>query len=497
MKPIVGLLGVIMAAVAVEFNDQVPTVAIADVSGGLHIGHDASTWFDTAFVAAEMLGMSLAPWLAITFTLRHFAMLAVLLNAVSSALIPFASVPAALYMLRAAEGLSGGFTIPLLMITALRVLDPPVRLYGLAIYAMTATFIPALAATMAALWTDLVGWQFVFLEAVPICVVAGCAIWMGMEQDPPHYERLRMFDWRGALLVAVGGGSLSIMLQQGDRLDWFNSPLICVLGLVSAVTLPLFVLNEWFHELPLMKIQLLGRRNIAFGGVTLFTFILISQSGSSVPEDFLRQVLGLRPEQIFPVTLIIALPQIVLLPAAAWLLDFAWVDARVVNFVGLGMILAACIGGSLITGGWYPGQFVLWQALQAVGQPLVVMSLLLLATNAVHGPQEAPFASALVNTPRAVAEAVGVWLIQLIQRWRGGLHYDRLVDQAGQDRWRVLHGMPRPALAVFHDALMEQARVLTYGDTLLVFGAITAGLMIVALVLPQRTLPPRLQLAKH
>ncbi len=46
-----------------------------------------------------------------------------------------------------------------------------------------------------------------------------------------------------------------------------------------------------------------------------------------------------------------------------------------------------------------------------MGQPLVVMSLLLLATNAVKGPQEAPFVSALVNTPRALAEATGVWLI--------------------------------------------------------------------------------------
>jgi len=59
-----------------------------------------------------------------------------------------------------------------------------------------------------------------------------------------------MLDWRGALLLVMGVGALSTMLYQGDRLDWFNSRLICVLALVSAVAIPLFLVNEWFHPLP-------------------------------------------------------------------------------------------------------------------------------------------------------------------------------------------------------------------------------------------------------
>ena len=60
------------------------------------------------------------------------------------------------------------------------------------------------------------------------------------------------------------------MLQQGDRLDWFNSPLICVLALISVVAIPLLIVNEWFHKVPLLKLQLLGRRNIAYGVIALF-----------------------------------------------------------------------------------------------------------------------------------------------------------------------------------------------------------------------------------
>ena len=513
MKPLVGLLGVIVAAISAEFNDQVASIAIADISGGLGLSHDPGTWFGSLYISAEVFGMAMAPWLLVTFTLRHFTLFAILLNAVSSILLPFCSDEPALYALRIAQGLSGGLTIPLLMTTALRVLDPPIRLYGLAVYSVTATFTPAIATTVAALWTDLVGWQFVFLQSVPLCAVASVMVWYGVPQDEPHYDRFRRFDWRGALLVLVGLGSFTTMLQQGDRLDWFNSPSICVLALISVIAIPLFLTNEWFHQLPLIKLQLLARRNMAYGLIALFTFLLVGQSSSVLPNLFLQQVQGFRPEQLYPLTLAIALAQLLMLPALAWLLDHQAVDARVVSFIGLALILAACLGASFITGDWFVQSLWIWQALQAVGQPMVVMPLLLFSTNSVRGPEEAPFASALVNTPRAISEAVGVWLLQLIQRWRGGLHYNRIADQVGQERFNLIQapaieprflppllpdGQPRAphALAAFADSVQQQAMILTISDAFLIFAALTAALMLVVLVLPERTLPPRLQFAK-
>ena len=490
MKPLIGLLGVVIAAISAEINDQVSSVALPDISGGLSLSHDPATWFSSLYVTAEVMGMALSPWLLVTFTLRHFTLFVLLLNAVSSTLIPFCHAESALFVARAVQGFSGGLTIPLLMTTALRVLEPKIKLYGLGVYSLTATFTPGLAAPLAAFWESKIGWQSVFLEAVPLCTVAAVLVWHGVPQDEPKYERFQTFDWRGALLVLVGFGSLSTMLQQGDRLDWFNSPTICVLALASVVGIPLLLVNEWFHPLPLLKLQLLGRRNIAFGFVSLFAFIIISQTATVIPDTLLQEVQGYRPEQFFPISLAFALGQIVLLPAVAFLLDYPQVDARVVNFIGLGCVLAACIGSSLVTVDWFPGQFYLWLTLQTVGQPMVVMSLLLLATNAVQGPDEAPFASALVNTPRAVAEATGVWLIQLIQRWRGGLHYNRIVDQVGQDRWLPID--PPQTIPDLGAAVRVQVQVLTIADTFLVMAGLTAALMLVVLVLPERTLPPRI-----
>ena len=513
LKPFLGLIGIILGAISADFNSEVTTIAQGDITGAVGLSHDPGTWFSSLYVTSEVIGMSLSPWLLVTFTLRQFTLFVFVLNAVSSGMIPLTSDASALYVLRIMQGLSGGLTIPLLFTTALRVLPPVVRLYGFAVYSLTATFAPAAAATVAALWTDQVGWQFVFLESLPLCAAAGLLVWYGEEQDAPNYGRLRIFDWRGALLVALGFGSLSTMLQQGDRLDWFNSPLICVLALVSCIAIPLLLVNEWFHELPLFKLQLLGRRNFAYGSLALFTFLLIGQSGSTLPTDFLRQVQGFRPEQLYVVTLVIAASQLVMLPAVAFLLDYPSVDARLVSLAGLLLILASCLGSSFVTSDWYPGQFYFWQALQAIGQPMVVMPLLMLSSNTVRGPEEAPLASALVNVPRALAEAVGIWLVQLIERWRGGLHYNRIADQVGQERWRLIqapqippyptppltpNGQPSApgSLAAFQTMIEQQARVLTISDAYLVFAGITVLLILVLVVLPERTLPPRILFAK-
>jgi DHA2 family multidrug resistance protein len=514
IKPLFGLAGVLIAAMTSEFNDQVTALALIDVRGALGISHDPGTWIESLYVWAEIVGMAISPWLAMTFTLRRWTLFAIVLCGASSVLIPFSPNIEAIYALRLLQGLAGGLLIPLLMTTALRVLTPNIRLYGLAVYALTATFTPALAATLTALWVDIVGWHFVFLQAVPLCSLAGALVWYCLDQDQPTYERLRMLDWRGVLLLVIGTGALSTMLYQGDRLDWFNSRLICVLALVSALAIPLLLANEWFHPLPLLKLQMLGRRNFAYATLGLFLFVMISQSGSTVPLRYLQEVQGYRPLQSNLITLEISALQLLMLPAMALLLDYERVDSRVISLVGLGFILSSCIGSSFLTIYWNRDQFYLWQLLQAIGQPMVIMPLLMMSTNTVASPAEGPFASALINTSRAVAEAASAWFLELIGRWRNALHSDRIIDEVGQDRWRVIQskgvllqypppltpdGQPRApnSLEAFGHAVEQQVTILTASDTFLILGALTVFLMVVLMTLPIRTMPPRIHLAKR
>ena len=514
IKPLLGLVGVLLGALASEFNDQVTTVALRDVLGGFGIGHDAGTWVDSVYTSAEVIGTAVSPWCLVTFTIRRWTICVLLLGGVSSALIPLSPNIEAILTLRALQGLSQGMTVPILLAAGLKGLPPPIRLYGLAAYALTATFTPGAATALAALWTDDVNWRFVFFQAAPLCSVGALLVWYGFPQDEPRYERFRVLDWRGFLLLVVGSASLSTMLYQGNRLDWFNSNLIRVLAITSGVCFPLLLANEWVHPLPLLKLQLLGRRNFAYGVVGLFTFLIIAQSGVVLPLRFLEETQGYRPSQAQLVTFEIAGSQLVMLPILAIVLNKRSVDARVVSFIGLCLILTACVGSSFLTVSWNGGQFYLWQAFQAVGQPMVVMPLLMLATNAITDPHDGPFASAMVNYPRALAEVAGTWVIDLIERWRGALHSVRIVDQVGQDRWRLIQGagvlrqFPPPLLAngqprvpgaleAFGQSVEQQVNILTASDAYLVLGALTVFLMVVLIALPVRTLPPGILFGDH
>jgi DHA2 family multidrug resistance protein len=145
---------------------------------------------------------------------------------------------------------------------------------------------------------------------------------------------------------------------------------------------------------------------------------------------------------------------------------------------------------------------------------MVIMPLLMMTTNSVGSPAEGPFASALINTLRAVAEAASAWLLGLIDRWRGALHSDRIVDEAGQDRWRVIqsngvlpqyppplmpNGQPRVpgGLEALGHAVQQQVAILSASDTFLILGVLTLFLMVVVMTLPVRALPPRIHFAKH
>src|ERR1700738_1626710 len=130
IKPLFGLVGVLIAAMTSEFNDQVTSIALTDIRGALGISHDSGTWIESLYVSAEIVGMAISPWLLMTFTLRRWTLFAIALCGASSMLIPFSPNIEAIYALRLFQGLAGGLIIPLLMTTAFRVLTPHIRPLG-------------------------------------------------------------------------------------------------------------------------------------------------------------------------------------------------------------------------------------------------------------------------------------------------------------------------------------------------------------------------------
>ena len=486
-----GLVGMLLASLLAILNEQVTAQAMADIQGAFSIGHDDGTWLTALFEAANVTAMVFAPWFGITFTLKRFTIGAVVATMIFGFLCPLAPNLTTLDGLRVLQGIAGGCLPPMLIIVALRYLPPKVKLYGLAGYALTATFGPALGTPLAALWTEYVGWQMAFWQIVPLGLVSCVAIQWGLPKDPLKLERLAAFNWTGLLTGFPAVAMLVIGLLQGDRLDWLESPFIRVMFVGGGLMLVMFLVNEWFHPHPFFKLQLLKRRNFTHGLTTLAGAVILLVGVAAIPGQFLANVHTYRPLQTAPLSLLVAAPLLITLPLTAALLNLRRVDHRWVMAIGLSLMIATCVMGSFITSEWIRDNFYWLQSLQIVAQPMVILGILMGVTTGLP-PTEGPFASAMFNSLKTFSAAMATGLIEGLGTDRERLHSNMLVDQLGNHALVTSQSLDAAhgGLGELAHRIHEQAVVLTSADLYLVMAGVAVALLLLVPVLPVRIYPP-------
>jgi DHA2 family multidrug resistance protein len=481
---IIGLVGVLIAVLVSGLNEMVTKVALADIRGALGIGYDEGTWLVASYTATSVAAMAFAPWCSVTFSLRRFTLCAISVFTLLGVLCPLAPNYESLLVMRTLQGLAGGALPPMLMTVALRFLPANVKLYGLAGYALTATFGPGLGTPLAGLWTEYVSWHWTFWQIIAPCLLAMVAVAYGLPQDPLRLERFKQFNWRGLLLGFPAICMLVIGILQGNRLDWFESSLICVLLGGGSLLLVLFLINEWSQPIPFFKMQMLGIRNLSFALLTLAGVLVVLLAVIIIPSSYLAQVQGYRPVQTAPITLLAALPQLIALPLVAALCNLRWVDCRWVLGIGLSMLALSCVGGSQLTSVWIRDDFYGLQLLQIFGQPMAVLPLLMLATGSIS-PMEGPYASAWFNTVKGLSAVIATGVIEALTTARLHFHSTMLVDRLGNSPW-----VDGDSAGLAH-RLHEQAVVLTASDLYLCMAGIALALILLIFWLPTRVYPPR------
>ena len=484
IRPMVGLLGIFIAAMMAGLNIRVGALALADVRGALGFGLDDASWLTTVYSAGELIAMPFAAWFALTLSIRRFELWMLATCTLLALLLPFIHDLNVLLTLRFVQGIACGTTIPLLMMAALKFLPPPIRLYGLALYAMTATFAPNLSIWLAGYWTDgLFEWRWVYWQIIPLTIIAAALIGWGLPPEPVQSARFRQANWAGMVCGIPALGLITVALDQGVRLDWFNSPLITGSLVAGLALLAVYLLTEWYHPSPFIKLQILGRRNLGLGCTLFVCLLIVLMSSSLLPASYLGPLQHYRAQQMASIGLIVALPQLILGPLVALLLYRKWIDARVVFALGLLLIALACFGGAQLDSGWNRDQFVIVQTLQAFGQPMAVVSMLFLITSVVQ-PSEGPYVSGTINTLRALGSLIGAAVVTQLMTVRSRFHGEMLLDHAALTG-NALPLMPDPAQLM--SLIGPQALVLSIADAYRALGVL--AMLMVPLVLRLTYIP--------
>ena len=497
-KTWIAVIGATLGAFMAVLNIQIVNASLADIQGAIGAGIDDGGWISTSYLIAEIVVIPLSGWLAQVFSIRIYLLTNAILFLALSAACALAQDLPQMIVLRAVQGFTGGVLIPMAFTLIITLLPRGKQPVGLALFALSATFAPAIGPTIGGYLTENWGWQYIFyVNLVPGAVMVGM-LWYALEPKPMKLSLLRDGDWAGIITMAIGLSALQTVLEEGNKDDWFGSPFIVKLSVIAAVALTAFLIIELTVKKPLLNLRLLVRRNFGFGMLANFLLGVALYGSVFILPQYLSRIQGYNSEQIGMVLAWTGLPQLVLIPLVPRLMQRF--DARIIIGVGFVLFAASNFMNIYMTSDYAADQLLWPNVVRAVGQALVMAPLSAVATAGIEA-ENAGSASGLFNMMRNLGGAVGIALLQTVLTKREQYHSNVLTqsvsmfEQATRTRLEQLtqyfinHGVldradaaHRAYVAIGH-VVQKQAYIFAFSDTFYLLGLALIAALIASLFL--------------
>ncbi len=283
-------LTVTLATFMEVLDTSIANVALPHIAGSLGASADESTWVLTSYLVSNAIILPISAWLATRMGRKRFYMTCVALFASSSFLCGLAPSLGMLILFRVLQGAGGGGLQPSEQAILADTFAPSKRGMAFAVYGMAVVVAPAIGPTIGGWITDNYSWRWIFYINVPISIIS-LYLTHRLVDDPPYLTKERerrkgiRVDYIGLGLVALGIGTLQLVLDKGQEADWFSSHWITAALALAIILLVTWVVWEWRHEHPIVELKLLKNRNFAtamgfmfvLGAVLYGTTVLIPQ----------------------------------------------------------------------------------------------------------------------------------------------------------------------------------------------------------------------------
>jgi MFS transporter, DHA2 family, multidrug resistance protein len=495
------VIGANLGAFLAILNIQIVNSALVDIQGAIGAGIDDGGWVSTSYLITEIIVIPLTGWLTRVFSMRRYLI-------ANTALFLAFSVAAAqshslgeMILWRAFQGFAGGVLIPLAFTINMTLLPKAKQPIGFAIYALSATFAPAIGPTIGGWLNDTYGWQFIFYVNLAPGLLMLAMLWASLEPAPMELRLLKRGDWAGVATMALALGALETVLEEGNKDGWFGSPFIARLSVIAVISFAAFLVIELRRAEPVVELRLLGRRNFGFATLAMCLLGAALYGSTYILPLYLAQIQGYDAEQIGEVVAWIGLPQLVLIPLVPRLMRRF--DHRLLVGTGLALFaLSSFMDIHLSLNAAGPQLF--WpNIVRALGQAVIFAPLSAIATAGIER-RYAATASALFNMTRNLGGAVGIAALETLLTKREQFHSNILsaaVSDLNEGTRQRLAQLSRyfvsqgtDAALARHEAIVavgrtihEQAFVMAYGDMFLFMGLAVIGSLVAVLFVKRTT----------
>lgn len=423
VKTWIGLMGAMLGAFMAVLDIQITNSSLAEIQAALGATLEEGSWISTAYLVAEVVVIPLTGWLSQVFSIRRYLLVNTVLFILFSVCCAWAVNLPMMIVFRALQGFTGGVLIPMAFTIVLTTLPPAKQPVGMALFSITATFAPSIGPTLGGWLTDNLGWQYNFyLNVIPgIGMIALIAY--AIPVKPMQLNLLKQGDWWGIISMAVGLGSLEVVLEEGNRKDWFGSEEITQLAVLAFVFLSAFLWIELTRRRPFINLRLLLRRNFGIGSIAGLTLGLGLYGSVYILPLYLSRIQDYTAMQIGEVIMWSGLPQLFLIPLVPKLMQRF--DARYLAAVGYSLFAVSCFMNSTMTNETGIDELRWSQLVRALGQPLMIVPLTTIATGTIE-PQQAGSASGLFNMMRNLGGSIGIAILSTLLTRRQQFHSNRI-----------------------------------------------------------------------
>ena len=278
------------ATIMQALDTTIANVALPYMQGSLSASYDQISWVLTSYIVAAAVMTAPVGWLADRFGRKKLFIVCVGGFTIASFLCALAQNIEQIVAFRLLQGMCGAALVPLSQSVMLDAYPIEQRGQAMGIWGMGVMLGPIMGPTLGGLLTDNYSWHWVFLVNIPVGILTVLGLLVFMDETKRH-EHLR-FDWFGFLALAVGIGSLQLMLDRGQHLGWFTSPEIVAEAIISVAGFYYFFAHSLTTNEPFVRFAIFRDRNFLIASFFMMIMGLMLFSSMALATPFLQNVLG-------------------------------------------------------------------------------------------------------------------------------------------------------------------------------------------------------------
>jgi DHA2 family multidrug resistance protein len=401
--PFLITISVMLATTLYSIDWTIAAVALPHMRGTFSATQDQIAWVITSYIVATAIMVPTAGYLSSRFGRKRVFLVATVVFLAASWLCGAANTIELEVAARIAQGMGGAFLVPLSHAIILDTYPPSEQGQAMALWALGTVFGPMIGPTLGGYLTDLMSWRAIFYINLPFGLLAlvGTALFVPESGRDPA----KRFDTFGFIALAAGIGALQLMLDRGERMDWFESTEIVVEAWIAALGFYLFAAHSLTTKNPFLSPQLLGERTFAMGLLFIFLYGLLTVPPMVLMPPFMQDLRG------FPIDTIGLLQS----PRGVGLAAALWIGGRLTGrleprlMIGFGLACFAIASWEMSRWNLDVGPWpIVWTGfLQGVAAGILIVPIQSIAFPGL-APQLRTEAAAVFNLVRSFGSSVGV-----------------------------------------------------------------------------------------